>query len=165
VPGSVPNTPEEFDPIAECEAAVAAYYADNGPELIYGGNSASYSPSADIVRMPERSTFESPERFYGTWFHETTHSTGHKDRLARQDLLTFHKFGDPNYSREELVAEMGAAFLSGLTGIDAVTLSSSASYLESWMRVLRGDKKLVITAARQAQRAADLILGIKYDTE
>jgi antirestriction protein ArdC len=162
LPGGSATDSVEFDPVEACETALADYYANDGPQLVYGGNGASYNYVSDIVRMPERSAFESPERFYGTWFHETTHSTGHKNRLARPDLLTFHEFGDENYSREELVAEMGAAFLSGITGIGAVTLPSSASYLASWVRVLRGDKKLIVSAAAQAQRAADLILGIKY---
>jgi len=161
-PGASPTDSVEFDPVEACESALADYYAHGCPQLVYGGNSASYNYVSDIVRMPERSAFDSPECFYGAWFHETTHSTGHKDRLARPDLLTFHKFGDENYSREELVAELGSAFLSGMTGIGAVTLPNSASYLASWVRVLRGDKKLIITAAAQAQRAADLILGIKY---
>ena len=113
--------------------------------------------------MAERTSFESPEHYYTTWFHEATHSTGHEGRLAQPDMLSYCKFGDPSYSREELVAEMGAAFLSGLTGIGVVTLPSSASYLDSWVQVLHGDNKLVVTAAAQAQKAADLILSITHE--
>jgi antirestriction protein ArdC len=75
-----------------------------------------------------------------------------------------HFFGDPVYSREELVAEMGAAFLSGHCGIESKTLGNSAAYLQSWIRVLRSDSKLVLVAAGQAQKAADLILGLAAAT-
>jgi antirestriction protein ArdC len=148
----------EVERIEACEAALAAYYL-TGPSLAFGGNAAYYVPSADHVQMPPRESFESSEALYGTWFHETVHSTGHKSRLARKDLLESHSFGDRSYSREELVAEMGAAFLSGLTGIAAETLPQSASYLEHWISVLKGDKKLLVSAAAQAQKAVDLILG------
>jgi len=151
----------EFDPIAACDKAIARYFA-TGPRLVHGGNRACYAPSTDVVMMPERSSFDSPEAYYGALFHESTHSTGHQKRLARPDVLEFHAFGDPSYSREELVAEMGAAFLSGHTGIAAVTLPNSASYLASWLRVLKNDRKLVVQAAAQAQKAADLILGITH---
>jgi antirestriction protein ArdC len=145
--------------IAECDAAVEAYLA-TGPRLVIGGDRASYSPALDEVRMPHRDQFASAEEYYGTLFHELIHSTGNEKRLARKDLLSFHYFGDENYSREELVAEMGAAFLAGITGIAAVTLSNSASYLASWVSALKGDKKLVVQAAAQAQKAADMVLGV-----
>lgn len=106
----------ESDPITACDEAIASYFA-TGPRLVHGGSRACYVPSRDVVLMPERSSFDGPEAYYDTLFHEATHSTGHRKRLARQDLLEFHAFGDPSYSREELVAEMGAAFLSGHTGI------------------------------------------------
>jgi len=147
--------------IAECDAAVAAYLAA-GPSLGIGGDAAYYQPSRDHVQMPELSTFVGSEEYYGTLFHELTHSTGHSSRLARKELLESHRFGDASYSREELVAEMGAAFLSGMTNISAATLPNSAAYLQSWIRALRGDKKLLIHAAAQAQKAAELILGITY---
>lgn len=151
----------EFDPIAACDEAIATYFS-TGPRLVHGGSRACYVPSTDVVMMPERSSFENPEAYYGTLFHEVTHSTGHQKRLARRDLLKSHAFGDSDYSREELVAEMGAAFLSAHTGIAAATISDSANYLASWLRVLKGDRKLVIQAAAQAQKAADLILGITH---
>jgi antirestriction protein ArdC len=157
----VPGHTTEFDPIAACDEAIARYFA-TGPRLMHGGSRACYRPSTDVVMMPQRSSFESPEAYYGTLFHEATHSTGHHKRLARPDLLEAHAFGDPSYSREELVAEMGAAFLSGHTGIAAATLSDSASYLASWLRVLKSNRKLVVQAAAQAQKAADLILVITH---
>lgn len=152
----------EFDPIAACDEAISRYFATDGPRLMHGCSRACYSPSRDVVMMPERSSFDSPEAYYGALFHESTHSTGHHKRLARPDFLELHAFGDPSYSREELVAEMGAAFLSDHTGIAAVTLPNSASYLASWLRVLKSNSKLVVQAATQAQKAADLILGITH---
>lgn len=155
----LPAAPPPAERIAACEEALAEYYAGDAPKLEFGGNTACYSPALDTVHMPERETFRSPESFYGTWFHETVHSTGHPSRLARKDLLNFHSFGDPSYSREELVAEMGAAFLAGMTGIATDTLPQSAAYLSSWISVLKGDAKLLVHAAAQAQKAAELILG------
>jgi antirestriction protein ArdC len=109
--------------------------------------------------MPNRNSFESAEHYYGTLFHELTHSTGHPKRLNRQTLTEFEFFGDDNYSREELVAEMGAAFLCGFTGIENRIIDNSASYLASWLKVLKEDHRMLLVAASQAQKAADMILG------
>jgi antirestriction protein ArdC len=156
------NWDNDNDPIDECEAAVREYLA-TGPRLSIGGDRAAYSPSLDVVLMPERDSFDGSAQYYGALFHELTHSTGHESRLARKELMENHAFGDAAYSREELVAEMGAAFLSGMTGIDAVTLPNSAAYLQNWLSALRGDKKLVVIAAAQAQKAAELILGVTHE--
>lgn len=154
----------DWEPIEACEH-IAARYLAGGPSIHYGGDRACYSPRLDAVRMPERERFESAEAFYSTLFHELTHSTGHESRLARRDLLEFHAFGDASYSREELVAEMGAAMLAGVAGIEQETVPQSASYLAGWLRVLRGDVRLVVTAAAQAQKAADLIRGVRHESE
>src|ERR1700691_1238517 len=121
---------------------------------------AFYRPSADMVGMPARSCFQSPEGYYSTLFHELTHSTGHKSRLNRfEENSTDHQFGSESYSKEELIAEMGAAMLAGMAGISQATLSNSASYLQSWINRLKSDSRLVISAASLAQKAADYILG------
>lgn len=148
----------EIERIEACELALKEYYA-TGPNLRFGCDAAYYTPSMDTVSMPAREVFHSTEELYGTWFHETVHSTGHSSRLARKDLLEAHRFGDASYSREELVAEMGAAFLAGRTGIATKTLPNSAAYLASWIKALKGDKKLLVSAAGQAQKAVALILG------
>jgi antirestriction protein ArdC len=158
---------ESFTPIEAAEEAIAGYLAD-GPSLRHGGDRAYYQPGIDHVQLPPREAFETPEEYYATQFHELGHSTGHASRLNRAgiaDLPKGHKFGDALYSQEELVAEMTAAFLSGMTDIEQVTLDSSARYLQSWINVLKGDKKLLIHAAQQAQKAADKILGLAYETE
>jgi antirestriction protein ArdC len=99
-------------------------------------------------------------------FHELAHSTGHKSRLSREGVTDPQRFGNHEYSKEELIAEMGASFLRAFAGIDSEPLmDNSASYLASWLRVLRGDSKMVVYAAAAAQRAVDLIRGVKTAEE
>jgi len=161
IPGlKVDDTPvagKTFDAIPKCEEILAKCFCK--PEIKHGGDKAFYSPSLDYINMPQREAFDNPESYYSTLFHELTHSTGHRNRLNRDGITSMHFFGDAVYSKEELVAEMGAAFISGHAGIEAKTLRNSTAYLQSWIRVLKGDSKLVITAASAAQKAADLILG------
>ena len=145
------------NPIGACESLANSM---PNPPRIERDSHAFYRPSADTVGMPSRNSFESAEAYYSTLFHELTHSTGHKSRLDRfEDSTTDQQFGSDSYSREELVAEMGAAMLSGITGISHATLSNSASYLQAWISRLKSDSRLVVSAASQAQRAADYILG------
>lgn len=163
---AAPASPSTFDPISEAESIMAGYLGSTGaPTVAYGGSRACYSPREDRIRLPERESFESGQAFYSTAFHEMTHSTGHDSRLARRDLLEFHHFGDESYSREELVAEMGAAMLSAVAGIHQTTVPQSAAYIAGWLKVLRNDSRLVVAAAAQAQRAADLIRGISWSEQ
>jgi len=120
---------------------------------------AWYRPSTDSVGMPSRDLFNSSEEFYSTLFHELTHSTGHASRVGRDGIETLNTFGSESYSKEELIAEMGAAMLCGITGISPATINNSASYLDNWIRVLKGDSKLIVSAASAAQKAADYIQG------
>ena len=105
--------------------------------------------------MPARELLASAEAYYATFFHELTHSTGHTSRVGRDGIMERHAFGDEDYSREELVAELGAAMLCGVTGISPAVLNNSAAYLANWIRVLKGDSKLLVSAASAAQKAAD----------
>jgi antirestriction protein ArdC len=153
-------TPEplNFEPIPECVRIVSDW--KQAPLIHHRGNRACYSPISDEVEMPSPGSFISPEAYYSTLFHELTHSTGHGSRLARKGVTEPTGYGTHEYSREELVAEMGAAFLCGATGIElASTLENSSAYLASWIKALKGDARLVVTAGAQAQRAADHILG------
>jgi antirestriction protein ArdC len=93
-----------------------------------------------------------------------THATGHRSRLNRSTLTDLCLFGDPTYAKEELVAEMGAAYLCGVCGIANATIANSAAYLQGWMQVLRHDATLLVQAAAQAQRAADYIQNVQPDT-
>jgi hypothetical protein len=108
---------------------------------------AFYQPSNDWIRIPEKERFDSPEEYYSTLFHEFTHSTGHKTRLNRPGIVEEHSFGDEIYSKEELVAEMGAAMLCGVVGIENKTINNSASYIKTWFGRLKEDKRLVVHAA------------------
>src|SRR5262249_5455877 len=120
-----------------------------------------YSPLADRVSMPRPESFSGPEEYYSTLFHELGHSTGHRSRLAREGVIDPKRFGSHEYSREELVAEMSAAFLAARCGIETWTLDNSASYVASWLRVLRKDSRMVVWAGGKAQKAADWILGVR----
>ena len=145
----------EFSPIEEAEKVFPAYV--NGPTLAHGGGSAHYVPARDHVQMPVRESFDRPENYYHTLFHELIHSTGHDSRLKRAGIAEIAAFGSQTYAKEELVAEMGAAFLSAKVGIEN-TLPQTASYVQGWLKALRNDRKLVVHAAAAAQKACDRIL-------
>lgn len=121
------------------------------------GTRACFLPEADQVFLPPRHTFESPEAYYATAFHELTHWSGHPARLNRDTMSKAAPFGSPVYSQEELVAEMGAGFLCALAGIENRTIDQSASYLASWLKVLKADPGMLVRAASQAQRAVDFL--------
>lgn len=143
-------------PLEQCEAIVSSM---PNPPSFEQDSRAFYRPSTDTVGMPARSAFDSAEEYYSTFFHELTHSTGHPSRSGRERIMEHDPFGSEDYSKEELVAEMGAAMLCGVAGIDSRTLNNSASYLQSWINRLRSDSRLIVSAASQAQKAADYILG------
>ncbi|MCM3191275.1 zincin-like metallopeptidase domain-containing protein [Bacillus subtilis] len=154
------ETTYNHDPIAKAEEIFKGYV--NCPEYTFQSGRAVYFKTIDKINCPPLKDFEIPEEFYSTLFHEMVHSTGHKSRLDRPGISTKGvAFGDPIYSKEELVAEMGAAMLCGIAGIANVTIDNSASYIHSWMSQLKKDNKLVLQAAAQAQKATDYILGEK----
>jgi antirestriction protein ArdC len=161
VPGGVIEEGPAFTPI-EAAVSVAQGYRD-GPVVEHGGSVACYYPAPDLVRLPNPQRFENPEGYYATLFHELVHSTGNEKRLKRGVGEKLAPFGSPDYSKEELVAEIGAAFLCATAGISPPTIEQSAAYLEGWRRSLKADKKLVIAAAGQGQRAADHILGVTFE--
>jgi antirestriction protein ArdC len=114
-------------------------------------------PGLDAITMPQRKFFKSEAGFYGTLFHEAAHWTGHKSRLDR-DLTG--SFGSQSYSREELIAEMSSAFVSGALGIDGPERTiDHAAYMQSWLRALENDPSMIVWAAGRAQKAADMILN------
>lgn len=158
-----PPVPEEavneFNPITKAEEIIANMPLK--PDIQYGGNRACYSPSLDYIKLPHQHTFLSVEEYYSTLFHELSHATGHPSRLARKSILEPSYFGSHQYSKEELVAEMGAAFLCGHCGIEQKTIDNSAAYISGWLKSLKNDKTLLIHAAAQAQKAADYILDLK----
>ena len=157
--GSSEEESEPFEPIGAC-ASIVESYAD-GPVIEHRGSRACYRPRTDTVQIAEPGRFESSESYYATLFHELVHSTGHSKRLDRGLDRDLRPFGSPDYSREELVAEMGAAFLAAAAGISVQTVEQSAAYIDGWRRKLGTDKKLVVSAAGAGQKAADWILGVK----
>jgi antirestriction protein ArdC len=133
------------------------------PEIKHGMAKAYYAPRADYVAMPNRTSFEKDAGYFATLFHELVHATGHASRLNRPTLTESAGFGSNPYCKEELIAEMGAAFLCGQAGISESILDNSAAYIQNWLEQLQNDKKLIVQAAGQAQRAADFILGVKHE--
>ena len=130
--------------------------------IYHTGFAAVYSPTEDVIRMPAQKTFRSHESYYQTLFHEMTHSTGHSSRLDREGVTLPIKFGSERYSKEELIAELGASFLSNEAGIlNQVQFDNSAAYLGSWIEKFQNDPKMIFTASSQAQRSTDFILGIE----
>lgn len=142
------------------EAAEAVIRQMPRPPLIHeGGNVACYRPRLDEVRVPRRDRFESAEQHYATLFHELIHSTAHAQRVGRKMGIMTLLGADHDYSFEELVAELGAAFLCAAAGIAAATLETSAAYIDHWRRVLDTNPRWVVQAACQAEGAADYVLG------
>lgn len=148
-----------FTPIEAAERLVSGF--EGRPEIEHRGNRAYYIPKLDTIHVPPPSKCVSPEAFYATVFHELGHASGHSSRLNRGIDTQLAPFGSPEYAREELIAEMTAAFLCGHTGIAPETVENSASYIASWIKTLKGDKRLAVSAAGAAQRAADWIRGIR----
>jgi len=148
--------------IEECERIVAAMPSRPAFEQ---SAKAWYKPSNDVVGMPARELFQTPEGYYATLFHELTHSTGHASRVGREGIEQLNTFGSELYSKEELIAEMGASMLAGVCGISPAVIDNSAAYLANWIQVLKGDSKLLVQAASAAQKAADYIRGLSKPVE
>ena len=129
------------------------------PAIKHGMNAAYYSPANDLIGMPDHERFDAEDNYHATLFHELVHSTGHEKRLKRAGIMERNGQGSDPYGKEELIAELGSAFLCGYAGIVDRTINSSAAYLEGWLKQLQQDKTLIVHAAAQAQKAADFILG------
>lgn len=149
----------EHEPIEEAEKIINEF--ENKPRFTHESGGAHYIPAIDVLNVPPKSDFKEIHRYYSTLFHELVHSTGAKDRLNRPGVAKLDRFGSKQYSKEELVAELGAAMLCGVTGIENHTIDQSASYIQSWIKVLRNDHSLIITASQQAQKAVDYIQNQK----
>jgi antirestriction protein ArdC len=122
--------------------------------LMHAGDSAYYRPSTDSIVMPPMAAFNSSAAYHATLLHESVHATGHKSRLDR-DFSKSKRYGDEHYAAEELVAELGAAMLCAFCGIDGDL--RHAGYIENWLKALRNDKRYILTASAQAQKALDLL--------
>lgn len=152
----------EADPVEEAEAIIADYVKRSGVRFQNDepSNEAFYSPFFDKVVVPMLSQYEHVEEYYSTAFHEFTHSTGHKKRLNRFADNEVAAFGGETYSKEELVAELGAATLVNYCGIESEkSFRNSAAYIQSWLKALKNDKKLIVSASSRAEKAVNLILN------
>ena len=150
------NNQIDFIPVDKAEQLINNY--PGSPEIKHNEQRAYYSPSRDIINMPQKESFEDIESYYSVLFHEMIHSTGHESRLNR--ISDNASFGNDEYSKEELTAEMGAAFLRAETGINLDSeMTQSAGYIQSWIRALRNDTKMIIQASSKGQKAADYIIN------
>lgn len=147
----LPDRPDVAERIDHAER----YFAATGADIRAGGDAACYRPDADTVHMPAFEAFHDPEAYYAVLAHELVHWTGHRSRLDRD--LTLGRFGDEAYAREELVAELGAAFVCADLALTLEPRSDHAAYIASWLRVLRNDTRFIVAAAAHAERAAKFL--------
>jgi antirestriction protein ArdC len=134
---------------------VERFFGALDAEIVWGGNRACYNPTTDRIHVPNFDQFDSTEHAYATLAHEVTHWTGHKARLAR---VFGKRFGDHEYAAEELVAELGSAFLCARLGIDTAERTDHAAYLKHWISMLRANPSLLWSVASKAQAATDYIV-------
>lgn len=165
VNGEEPVKPEAvLTPNERAEEIINGYLmqASHPKLIIKQGDEAFYRPSTDEVIVPLMSQYDKVAEYYSTTFHELVHSTGHRDRCNRKGITDLSFFGSHEYSKEELVAEVGAAMLVFQSGIDSASaFKNNVAYLQSWMRSLKNDPKMIVWAAGKAERAVKWILGIK----
>ena len=152
---TAPAAPQ-LDPVQRI-AHAERFFAATGATVRHGGNQAFYSVTSDAVQMPFFETFRDAESYYATLGHEIVHLTRHPSRLDRS--FGRKRFGDEGYAMEELVGELGAAFLSADLGLTPEPREDHAAYLGHWLTVLKNDKRAIFTAASHAQRAADFLCG------
>ena len=156
------DTPEEIQmPVTKPAEIVAKM--PQPPVVKHGMAQAFYSPTDDCVGMPERERFESEASYFAALFHELIHATGHEKRLKRTSITERNGYGSDPYCKEELIAELGSAFLCGYADIVDRTIDNSAAYLEGWLKQFQNDRTLIVYAAAQAQKAADFILGRTFE--
>jgi antirestriction protein ArdC len=147
----------QHDPIEAAERIIAGM--PNPPEIERAGSKAFYSSITDRITLPPRELFISAEEEIATRLHEYSHATGSGKRLNRKSITEAAPFGSPTYSFEELVAELSAAYLCAEAVISPAVLENQAAYVQGWLAKLRSDKRMVVIAAAQAQKAADYILN------
>ena len=149
----------ELPPIEDAEKIKTDYMEREHLRILeYTTDKAFYSPAGDYIQVPERGQYTDINEFYSTLYHEMIHSTGHKSRLNRLEQNAF--FGTDLYSKEELTAEIGAASIMNLLGLETKkTFRNSAAYIQSWIKVLRNDPKFIVSAASRAEKAVKYILN------
>lgn len=153
-----PQPAPVLDPPVLIESA-EAFFAATGATVQHGGSRAFYAPAIDVIRLPAPEAFKDPESYAATKAHELTHWTSHPTRL---DRVLGKRFGDQAYAAEELIAELGAAFLCVDLGITPEPREDHAAYLDHWLQVLKADKRAIFTAAAHAQRAIDYLHALQH---
>lgn len=152
---------QEWAAMEEADEICRKYFENSGvayKETI--GDRAFYRPSTDSIETPAKAQFKDGAEYYSTLFHEMAHSTGHASRLNRFETAGSHAFGSENYSKEELVAELSAATLCNMLGIEnKASFKNSAAYIQSWSKKLREDKRMIVSASSKAEKAVNYILG------
>ena len=146
-------------PLSDRISSAQEFLACTGADIRHGGNMAFYTQDADRIQLPAFESFQDAESYYATALHELTHWTKHPARLNRD--FGRKRFGDEGYAHEELVAELGAAFMCADLGITPVVRDDHAAYLQHWLAVLKGDKRAIFSAAAHAQRAADYLAQLQ----
>lgn len=146
---------ETLEPIQKAKELLASF--KNLPVIEFNHEKACYIPAKDKIMLPWEHLFESVEEFYATEFHELIHSTGHAKRLNRKGIQEIH-FGSETYSQEELAAEIGACFLCNQVGI-TTTFDNSAAYIQGWVKALKKDPRMIVTASGHAEKAVDFLTG------
>jgi antirestriction protein ArdC len=154
----IPSLEEkEHNPILECEAIITGM--PDCPPIQHKKQEAFYHKDEDYINMPKKKSFKNPELYYATLFHELVHSTGSEKRLNRKSITEMAEFGSDLYSMEELIAEIGSAYLSSFTGIEQKSMDNTVAYIQGWLAKLKNDKRFMVQASGQAQRAVDFIIN------
>jgi antirestriction protein ArdC len=153
------NRPEPKDETMQLIEASEVFFSATGATFRHGGNMAYYAPGPDVIQLPFPEAFIDAESYAATKAHELVHWTKHGTRLDRD--FGRKKFGDEGYAREELVAELGAAFLCVALSITPEAREDHSSYIDHWLKVLRDDRRAIFSAAAHAQRAVDYLHGLQ----
>jgi antirestriction protein ArdC len=148
-----------FSPLSACDEIVEQM--PNCPTITYAQQRAFYNPTKDYINMPIKDSFINAESYYCALFHELVHSTGHRSRLNRKEIVEPNKFASQPYSIEELTAEIGACYLNSVSGILNAEFDNSVAYIQGWIKALKNDTRMIVYASGQAQRAADYILNVQ----
>ena len=155
-PADLPDPRERVNPIRDCEELIGGFI-DGLPPIEHG--KPAYWPGRDVITLPYLEEFEHRARYYSTRYHETVHATGARQRLNRPGITETVAFGSERYSLEELIAEIGAAFLNALSGIEEHVIEDNAAYIAAWREKLSNNPEWIVKASSAAQRAVDYLLG------
>ena len=148
---------KEHQPHLKCEDIINSMLG--GPRIQHKEQKAYYNIKTDVINMPKKKSFKSIESYYSTLYHELVHSTGAEKRLGRKTITDMVPFGSESYAMEELIAELGSAYLSHFSEILPNEIKDKVAYLQNWLEVLRNDKRFIVTSSGHAQKAVDFVLN------